>query len=144
VETNRSSNVLIRRRPLPNVDTVLAVVVIGYLHMVQPRRPADLRQHLGLDLLRMVRHRNEFFLVRGSLLGLFHYLIGLVKGAGMIREPHEQSSDVKRREKLRAIRKSKSPLNGISFFTPRSTITILTASGDDGKGNGLWRESWLN
>ena len=94
METNRSSNVLVRLRPLPNVDTVLAVVVLGYLHMVQPRRPADLRQHLGLDLLRVVRHRNGFFLVRRNPLGLPHYLPGLVKGAGMTREPYEKLSDV--------------------------------------------------
>lgn len=55
----------------------------------------------------------------------------------MIREPYEKSSNVKRRAKFRAIRKSKSPLNGISFSIPRSTITILTASGDEDKGNGL-------
>ncbi len=35
------------------------------------------------------------------------------------------------------IRKSKSPLNGIPFSIPRSATAILTASGDDDKGNGL-------
>jgi hypothetical protein len=55
----------------------------------------------------------------------------------MIREPYEKVSDVKRRAALRGIRKSKSPLNGMSFSTPRSTITILTVSGHDDKGHGL-------
>ncbi len=92
--TNRYGDFLVRLRLLPNIDPVLAVAVLGYLHMVQARRPADLRQHLGLDLLRVVRHRNGFFLARGNPLGLFHYLLGLVKGAGMIREPYEKLSDV--------------------------------------------------
>ena len=138
----RCSEVLDLLGPLPNVDPVVAVVVPGHLHTMQAGRPADFSQHLRLDLFCVVRHlrlfhRHSFVLVRGDVLELFHYLLGSVKIAGMLREPYEKSSNVKRRAKLRAIRKSKLPLKGISFSTCRSTITILTASGDVDKGNGL-------
>ena len=53
--TSRYGDILIRLGLLPNVDPVLAVVVPGNLHTVQSGRLADLRQHLGLDLFRVVR-----------------------------------------------------------------------------------------
>ena len=56
------------------------MMVSGYLQAVQSRWLADLRQHLGLDLFRVVRHCRSFVLVRRSVLGFFHYFLGLVKG----------------------------------------------------------------
>ena len=75
--TNRYGDVLVRLRPLPNVDPVPAVLVKGYLHVVQAWRFADLRQYLGLDLRLATRllglfHHSGFFLVRDGLLDLSH------------------------------------------------------------------------
>ena len=71
---------VIRFTLLPDVDPVLAVVMIADLDTVQPRRLADLRQDLGFDLLGVVRlglcHHSGLFFVRDGLWGLCHSFLG--------------------------------------------------------------------
>ena len=53
-EARRYGDILLRLCLLPNVDPVVAIVMLTNFYSVQPRRLSDLRQYLGLNLFRVV------------------------------------------------------------------------------------------
>ena len=79
MDISRISGVPDRLQLLPNVDSVVAVVVPIHLDMMQTGRPADFLQHLRLDLFRVVRCRHGLIFGRGGLIDVCHYFFRHLK-----------------------------------------------------------------